>query len=288
MGQGAGCRGYDLSTRKSTARSDCRRAHCELMPPPSARRPTQSIRVSTLAPTTPGRRQRPNPHSAKRTRGFVQSGFNEVRDTASQPPRACGPHRTLQIHRLGLIVIQAGIWNGDPLGTRLDVGRGMGVSCALHPCCPGPEWTQTHQPSPCSGWDFLDSPHGVAMARHARGVRQVAIGLPPVPTLDPGGFVGAGHGCSERKPDRAGCAPDDRQHGDPRPSSGSGRKRGTPRQGFGRSRGGFTTKIHLRVNGAGLPMRSDITSGQTSDSGLRPGHGRQPARARCPARGPGL
>ena len=40
---------------------------------------------------------------------------------------------------------------------------------------------------------------------------------------------------------------------------------GTPRQGLGRSRGGFTTKIHLRVNGAGLPMRSDITPGQTSD-----------------------
>ncbi len=45
----------------------------------------------------------------------------------------------------------------------------------------------------------------------------------------------------------------------------TGRKKGTPRQGFGRSKGGFTTKIHLRVNGAGLPMRSDITPGQTSD-----------------------
>ncbi len=45
----------------------------------------------------------------------------------------------------------------------------------------------------------------------------------------------------------------------------AGAKGGTPRQGLGRSRGGFTTKIHLRVNGAGLPMRSDITPGQTSD-----------------------
>ncbi|WP_156429016.1 IS5 family transposase [Paracoccus aminovorans] len=44
----------------------------------------------------------------------------------------------------------------------------------------------------------------------------------------------------------------------------AGGKRGTPRQGFGRSRGGFTTKVHLRVNAAGLPMRSDITPGQTS------------------------
>lgn len=46
---------------------------------------------------------------------------------------------------------------------------------------------------------------------------------------------------------------------------GSGRKRGTPQQGFGRLKGGFTTTIHLRVNAAGLPMRTDITSGQTSD-----------------------
>ncbi|MFZ7094527.1 IS5 family transposase, partial [Primorskyibacter sp. 2E233] len=45
----------------------------------------------------------------------------------------------------------------------------------------------------------------------------------------------------------------------------AGAKRGTPRQGFGRSRGGFTTKIHLRVNAAGLPMRTEITPGQTSD-----------------------
>ncbi|QRZ12921.1 IS5-like element ISPme2 family transposase [Paracoccus methylovorus] len=45
----------------------------------------------------------------------------------------------------------------------------------------------------------------------------------------------------------------------------AGGKRGTPRQGFGRSRGGFTTKIHLRVNAAGLPMRTEITAGQTSD-----------------------
>lgn len=36
-------------------------------------------------------------------------------------------------------------------------------------------------------------------------------------------------------------------------------------QGLGRSRGGFTTKIHLRVNAAGLPMRPDISPGQTSD-----------------------
>jgi hypothetical protein len=92
----------------------------------------------------------------------------------------------------------------------------------------------------------------------------VVICPPPVPALDPVGVVGADHEGAERKSDRTGCAPDDRHHRDPRPSSGSGRRRGTPRQGYGRSRGGFTTKIHLRVNGTGLPRRSDITPGQIS------------------------
>src|SRR5690606_27057225 len=93
----------------------------------------------------------------------------------------------------------------------------------------------------------------------------VVVGLSAVPALDVGGAVGTDPGGAEREPDRAGCAADDRQHRGSRSSSGSGRKRGTPRQGFGRSRGGFTTKIHLRVNAAGLPMRTEITPGQTSD-----------------------
>ena len=40
---------------------------------------------------------------------------------------------------------------------------------------------------------------------------------------------------------------------------------GFARQGVGRSRGGLTTQIHLRVNAWGLPMRADVTPGQTSD-----------------------
>ena len=46
---------------------------------------------------------------------------------------------------------------------------------------------------------------------------------------------------------------------------GSGRKRGTQKQGFGRSKGGFTTKIHLIANAHGLPMKVEISGGETSD-----------------------
>ncbi|ABF62274.1 hypothetical protein TM1040_3302 (plasmid) [Ruegeria sp. TM1040] len=89
--------------------------------------------------------------------------------------------------------------------------------------------------------------------------------LPPVPALDAGGALGADHGRPERKRRGPARTANDRQHRGSRPSSGSGRKRGIPRQGFGRSRGGFSTKIHLLVNAAGLPMRTEITAGQTSD-----------------------
>ncbi len=46
-----------------------------------------------------------------------------------------------------LIVIQAGLCDGDQLGTRFDVGRGMGFSRALHSGRPSAEWAQTYRPS---------------------------------------------------------------------------------------------------------------------------------------------
>lgn len=57
----------------------------------------------------------------------------------------------------------------------------------------------------------------------------------------------------------------DRQHHGARPLSGSGRKRGTHKEGFGRSRGGFTSKIHARADGQGRPLGFVLTGGETSD-----------------------
>ncbi|MEP2724992.1 MULTISPECIES: IS5 family transposase [Alphaproteobacteria] len=45
----------------------------------------------------------------------------------------------------------------------------------------------------------------------------------------------------------------------------AGGKRGTQRQGFGRSKGGFTSKIHLISNAHGLPVRAEVTGGEVSD-----------------------
>ena len=45
----------------------------------------------------------------------------------------------------------------------------------------------------------------------------------------------------------------------------SRRLRGTPRQGLGRSKGGFTTKIHLRINALGLPIALALIGREVSD-----------------------
>lgn len=54
----------------------------------------------------------------------------------------------------------------------------------------------------------------------------------------------------------------DRRAGAP---SGGWRKRGTQKEALGRSKGGFTTKVHLIANAEGLPVRAEITGGEASD-----------------------
>ncbi|MFT9016431.1 MAG: IS5 family transposase [Acetobacter sp.] len=57
----------------------------------------------------------------------------------------------------------------------------------------------------------------------------------------------------------------DRQHGGPGAQQGRWRKRGTHKEGFGRSRGGFTSKIHARADGQGRPLGFELTGGEVSD-----------------------
>ena len=59
---------------------------------------------------------------------------------------------------------------------------------------------------------------------------------------------------------------DVRFHGRARPCLGGGCKRGQESQALGRSRGGFSTKIHLKVDLDGLPLAFHLTGGEASDS----------------------
>jgi transposase len=64
------------------------------------------------------------------------------------------------------------------------------------------------------------------------------------------------------RPSRA----DVRLHGGAGACLGSRRKRGQDGQALGRSRGGFSTKIHLKVDLNGLPLAFHLTGGQAGDS----------------------
>ncbi|WP_249195539.1 MULTISPECIES: IS5 family transposase [Gluconobacter] len=56
-----------------------------------------------------------------------------------------------------------------------------------------------------------------------------------------------------------------RQYRSPCPFTGYGRKRGAHSEAFGRSRGGFTSKIHVRCDNQGCPLGFVLTGGQVSD-----------------------
>ena len=103
------------------------------------------------------------------------------------------------------------------------------------------------------------------MAGLAGGVWQMVERLSAVSALDTGRRLGTGPVRAQRQRGKPRSGSDDRQHRYPGPSLGSWRKRGTQRQGFGRSKGGFTTKIHLIANAHGLPVRAEISGGEVSD-----------------------
>ena len=59
---------------------------------------------------------------------------------------------------------------------------------------------------------------------------------------------------------------DVRQHHRARLCLGGGRKRGQKGQALGRSRGGFSTKIHLKTDFDGHPIAFDLTGGEKADA----------------------
>jgi transposase len=59
---------------------------------------------------------------------------------------------------------------------------------------------------------------------------------------------------------------DVRFHRGSRPCLGGGRKRGQETQALGRSRGGFSTKIHLKTDNDGYFLAFDLTGGEKGDA----------------------
>lgn len=109
-----------------------------------------------------------------------------------------------------------------------------------------------------------------AVARSAGTVWAVADGVQPLAPvaagrrLGPGAGGAASRGRRRRRPRLA--PPLSRRHDDPgAPKRGRGEKRGGD-QALGRSRGGFSTKIHLRAERSGKPICVVLTPGQRHEA----------------------
>ena len=105
------------------------------------------------------------------------------------------------------------------------------------------------------------------MALSAGPLRQMEQRVPPVSTMDRERHLRRHAGDAGRvgRPGPKGAH--GRQYRDPGTSLCRRHKKGTQDQeGLGRSRGGFSTKIHARCDGKGRPVGFILTPGQTHDN----------------------
>lgn len=102
------------------------------------------------------------------------------------------------------------------------------------------------------------------MARCAREVWQLELDLSALPAMERLGCLGERRHRSGGDDGRK-RALQHRQHYGPRSCLGSGRKRGVHQRALGRSRGGFTSKIHCLGDARGRPIAFDLTPGEAAD-----------------------
>jgi transposase len=103
-----------------------------------------------------------------------------------------------------------------------------------------------------------------AMARRSRQVWQLELDLSALPAMERLRRLGERRHRSRRDHGRE-RALQHRQHYGSRSCLGSGRKRGIHRRALGRSRGGFTSKIHCLGDARGRPIAFDLTPGEAAD-----------------------
>jgi transposase len=102
------------------------------------------------------------------------------------------------------------------------------------------------------------------LARCAREVWQLEFDLSTLPALERFWRLGE-RGERSRRDDGRERALQHRQHLGSRPRLGSGRKRGIHQRALGRSRGGFTSKVHCLGDARGRPIAFHLTPGEAAD-----------------------
>ena len=133
-------------------------------------------------------------------------------------------------------------------------GRGMAYS---QPIAPGSERTRSRRCGQAANGQrhSLGSAHRRALARYARTVWQLELGLHALLALEQARGLGCGvrNAGFSRAPGRRGTC--HRLHDRAGAPTCSRRKRGNQKQeALGRSRGDFSNKIHLRTNAHGEPL----------------------------------
>jgi transposase len=111
---------------------------------------------------------------------------------------------------------------------------------------------------------FRGSQHHVAGS--SGKVRALEQRLETVLAIEPGRDIRGLFRCAGGHEWHGASRADVRLYRGARPCFGSWRKRGQNDQALGRSRGGFSTKIHLKVDLGGLPLAFHLTGGEASDS----------------------
>lgn len=106
--------------------------------------------------------------------------------------------------------------------------------------------------------------HRCAVARRAGALRQLEQHRALLPPLVPARHLGSGGDDIGRDRGRQPTS-QHRLHDGPGPRIGRRRKRGTREQAFGRSRGGFTSKVHCIADAQGRPLAFHLTGGEATD-----------------------
>jgi len=104
------------------------------------------------------------------------------------------------------------------------------------------------------------------VARPAGAVRQLEQRLETLRPIEQGRRVRGLLRCARRDESVGASDPDVRFHYRARACVGRRRQRGQETQALGRSRGGFTTKIHAKSDASGDIIAFDLTGGEAADA----------------------
>jgi transposase len=146
----------------------------------------------------------------------------------------------------------------------------MGATGTVAPESKNETWPTCARTSATPQWHFMGAENRSTLARYARTVWQMDNHLQPFPALAQvsrlGQDVCRAADCVRRGEQCGLGNPFHRLHNGASPPARSGCKKSSAEQeALGRSRGGFSTKIHFRCEGTGRLITFLLTPGQESD-----------------------